>query len=244
VKAILPNTGDKPEFVRRGFESIADRYDLLNDMMTLGWHRRWKREAVEKLRLQEGMTLLDLCAGTGDLAYRAARRIGERGRVVALDFAPAMMNAGRKRASVEFRRRVFWTAGDAGALPFAADVFDGAVIGFGLRNVVSLETTLREVRRVLKPAAFLVSLDTAGTEWKALMPIYRWYMARIVPRLGKILAGSEEMYGYLSASATAFHDPKTLCSLFQQCGFRETGYAYRPRLLGGAALVWGRKGET
>jgi len=236
---LLPDLESKPGFVRRGFDDIAPQYDRLNDLMTAGLHRRWKREAVRRLNIRLGMRILDLCAGTGDLAYRASSLNGEKGLTAALDFSWKMMSVGKTRNPKA--NSIEWIGGDAENLPFLDASFDGAASGFGLRNVKSVETALREVRRVLKPGAIFVSLDTAGTEWPILAPFHRFHMKRIVPLLGEWFAQSRSMYSYLTASAEAFPPPQELQSLLDRCGFRDTGYAYRPRFLGGAALVWGRR---
>lgn len=240
----LPDPDAKPEFVRRGFDSIAAQYDLLNDLMTAGLHRRWKGEVVKRLSLRPGMIVLDFCSGTGDLAMRAVQAVHPGGHVAALDFSPRMMAEGRKRTShLEIGQALSWIGGDASKLPFLTGSFDGAMVGFGLRNVASIETVLYEVYRVLRPGAWFVNLDTAETEWRALAPFYRLYMNWIVPALGKIFAGSKEMYVYLSSSAAAFQTPKELEKMLQKTGYVETGFAYRPRFIGGAALVWGKKPE-
>lgn len=239
---ITPET--KPVFVRRGFDSIAARYDLLNDLMTGGLHRRWKREAIQRLFLRPGMRVLDFCSGTGDLAMRAAAEIHPGGQVIALDFSPGMMAEGRKRTQVlESTQTLSWIGGDASRMPFLNDSFDGAIVGFGLRNVASIEIVLQDVFRVLRPGAWFVTLDTAEAEWRVILPLFRFYMNWIVPFLGKLFAGSKGMYAYLSSSAAAFQKPDELARMLQQSGFSETGYAFRPRILGGAALVWGKKPE-
>lgn len=238
----LPDAKSKPQFVQEGFNSIAPRYDLLNDLMTGGLHRRWKNEAVRRLELRPGMRILDLCSGTGDLAARAVWSMQGDIHVTALDFSTGMMQAGRRRWSEEpHRSRMSWTCADAGKLPFRDRVFDGALVGFGLRNVVSMDQTFQEVFRTLKPGAIFLSLDTAGSEWPSLQGIQRFYMNRVVPLMGALLAGSRKMYSYLSASAEAFTPPQELEALFKRHGYIDTGYAYRPRVIGGAALVWGRK---
>ncbi len=240
----LPDRESKADYIRRGFDSIAKRYDLLNDLMTAGLHRRWKREAATRLSLPPDGLVLDLCAGTGDLAFRAVRTLSGRGHAVALDFSREMMRVGQQRASSRDQERascVSWLCGDAGKLPFADRTFDGAMVGFGLRNVTSIEKTLDEVIRVIKPGGTFVSLDTAGSEIKAFAPLYAFQMNWIVPVLGKWLAGSKEMYSYLTVSAAAFSTPHELCQSFERAGFDETGFTFRPRLIGGAALVWGKR---
>lgn len=232
-------TEPKAIYVRDGFNAIARRYDQLNDWMTFGLHRGWKREAARRLGCRAGDRILDLCSGTGDLALRASACVGSQGAVVALDFAQEMMRLGAQRAPKQ--SPIVWLRGDAQHLPFQDNRFDGALVGFGLRNVISIESALSETLRVLKPGAMLVNLDTAEAEWKPLRPLHRLYMSRIVPLLGRFLAGSEEMYGYLASSAAAFDAPQILRERFEACGFVETGFVYRPRFIGGAALVWGRK---
>jgi demethylmenaquinone methyltransferase/2-methoxy-6-polyprenyl-1,4-benzoquinol methylase len=242
MKNTLPPTEQKAEFVKQGFNEIAARYDLLNDVMTLGLHRHWKAEAIERLNLQPGMHLLDLCAGTGDLSFRAAARLNHDCEIVALDFSSDMMAQGRQRMeSQEGRECIQWLCADAESLPFQEQSFDGAVVGFGLRNVTHLDTTLAEVLRVLKPGAMFVSLDTAAAEWKALQPFYQVHMRIVVPLLGALLARSRQMYSYLTASAETFSTPPDLARHLEQAGFHETGYTYRPRFIGGAALVWGKR---
>lgn len=234
----LPDLKDKPQFVQKGFDEIAPRYDLLNDIMTFGMHRGWKRSAVLLANVPPHGKVLDLCAGTGDLSFRAAMTPAN---VVALDFSQQMMAAGKKRSAANGNVAISWIGGDACRLPLPDNTFDAALVGFGLRNVVSIEQTLAEVLRVLKPGARFVNLDTANTEWKIFAPFYRLYMMRIVPMIGKMLTGSDTMYQYLSDSAQAFHQPQDLRRLFDQAGFINTGCRYCPRFIGGAALVWGEK---
>lgn len=232
---------DKSRFVLKGFNGIAGRYDRLNDAMTLGLHRMWKRAAARLLNAAPGGRVLDLCSGTGDLARRAAALVGRDGFVAALDFSPGMMQAGRGRTVAGEAAPVAWIQGDACELPFADHSFGGALVGFGLRNVTSIERALDETLRVLKPGARLVNLDTAGAEWRIFEPALRFHMNAVVPRLGRWLAGSEGMYQYLSDSAGAFHPPDRLEAVFAGRGFVNTGHRHCPRAVGGAALVWGEK---
>jgi demethylmenaquinone methyltransferase/2-methoxy-6-polyprenyl-1,4-benzoquinol methylase len=235
----LPDQESKPAYVREGFNTIANHYDRLNDLMTLGLHRRWKKGVIRCLRLQPGMTILDLCAGTGDLA-RYAVSYDPAAQVCALDFSWEMMKQGLCRHPGP-SHAVTWINGDAMHLPFASATFDRAMVGFGLRNVAHLDQTLSEILRVLKPGGRFVSLDTAAVRWKCLLPFWSLYMEYWVPLLGKLLARSQGMYGYLSASSSHFLQPGPLSEAFQHNGFIQTGYTYQPRWLGGAALVWGDK---
>ncbi len=229
----------KATYVRQGFDQIALRYDCMNDLMTLGMHRRWKTEVIQKLHIQPGVRILDLCSGTGDLAYQAMRQLNQEGFFVALDFAPIMLDVGRKKQNRN--PNLHWVQGDAQILPFSSHVFDAAMVGFGLRNVDSIEMTLSEVFRVLKPGAWFVSLDTAASEWRIFNPFYRFYMRYAIPLLGHWFAGDRDMYSYLNSSSETFLSPSELTTRMRQCGYHQTGYKYRPRLLGGAALVWGQR---
>lgn len=227
----------KAQFVQQGFDAIAPHYDILNDIMTFGLHRSWKRSAARLLRCQPGARILDLCSGTGDLA-RTASRMAPESRIAAMDFSLGMMAHGRARTQ---GLAVDWSGADATNLPFLDESFDGAMVGFGLRNVASIEATLREAYRVLKPGARLVNLDTAGAEIAFLDPLLRLHMNIMVPLLGTLLAGSHSMYKYLATSAAGFETPQQLKDLFEECGFVNVGYRYCPRGVGGAALVWGER---
>ncbi len=240
VSKNLPQKQSKADYVRVGFDRIAARYDFMNDLMTFGLHRRWKREVVRRLDVQAGGRILDICAGTGDLSFAAASEVNN-GLVTALDFSPEMIAIGVQRSRKAHQHNIVWMKGDAMHLPFKDNSFDGATVGFGLRNVISIEDTLKEVHRVLKTGGMFINLDTASSEWNVIQPFYRLYMNKIVPYLGKLFTGSQDMYAYLSTSAGAFHTPEELCSLFEQCGFVHAGFTYRPRILGGTAIVWGEK---
>lgn len=238
----VPDPTRKREYVQTGFNRIAVHYNRLNDVMTAGMHRRWKDEAVRMLGCRPGQRILDVCSGTGDLALRAQRAVGTSGQVIAFDFSWQMMQCGRDDLGKNHpEAALHWMCGDAEHLPFADQSFDGALVGFGLRNLVSMETGLREIGRVLKPGARLVNLDTAPAEWTMLQPMYSLYMNQIVPRIGAWITGAGDMYTYLASSAAAFDPPQELQQRFGECGYVNTGFAFRPRVVGGAALVWGER---
>ncbi|MBD3265174.1 ubiquinone/menaquinone biosynthesis methyltransferase [bacterium] len=236
MKTYPPN--NKPAYVRHGFASIADRYDLLNDLMTLGMHRGWKRETIRRLDLSGEMCILDLCAGTGDLAFQIVK-CQPKTFVVAVDFSREMMQRGKEKSRMA--NLIAWLEGDALTLPFPDQTFHGITVGFGLRNLSDLDAGLQEILRVLKPRGKLVSLDTAQAEYNIFQPFWRMYMHGWIPLLGKWMADSKEMYTYLTSSSEAFFQPRPLCDKMKQAGFSHTGYTYKPKGIGGAAIVWGQK---
>ena len=238
------DSSSKPVFVRNGFNAIASRYDLLNDLMTFGMHRQWKSSVIQKLSLHDDMRILDLCAGTGDLTFQAVRH-NPSISVYALDFSSEMMAKGLERENHlpdKKRTSIHWISGDAMHLPFQDASFDGAMVGFGLRNVADISQTLDEIKRVLKPGSMFVSLDTA-IPLPLFRPFYYAYMNFWVPLLGHFLVNSKTMYGYLTSSSYNFLQPGLLAQKLLEHGFQETGYAIRPRWVGGAAIVWGKKPE-
>lgn len=199
-----------PEGVRAMFDRIAPVYDLMNRVMTAGLDRRWRRMTA-RAAVRPGDRVLDACCGTGDLAL-ACERAG--GRVVGLDFSPAMLaRARRKSSSVE------WVEGDLLALPFPAGAFDVATVGFGIRNVADLEQALRELRRVLAPGGRLAILEITPPRGP-LAPFYRLWLQRLVPLLGALARGGGA-YTYLPASVRRFPDAPALAGLIEAAGFAD-----------------------
>jgi demethylmenaquinone methyltransferase/2-methoxy-6-polyprenyl-1,4-benzoquinol methylase len=222
--------------VRRVFSEIAPRYDLLNHVLSLNIDRRWRKAAVEHLgweRVPEG-TYLDACAGTYELALALAGREGFRGRVVATDFAHPMLAQG---ASKIVRAPVAPVCADSLELPFPDAAFDGATVGFGVRNLADVRTGLAELRRVLRPGGRLVVLEFTEPPNRVVRAGYLFYFRRILPVVGRLVSGHQWAYTYLPESVKEFPGPKELGSLFEQVGFRDVGW----RLLTGgiAALHWG-----
>jgi demethylmenaquinone methyltransferase/2-methoxy-6-polyprenyl-1,4-benzoquinol methylase len=222
--------------VRRVFSEIAPRYDLLNHVLSLNIDRRWRKAAVEHLGWEgvpEG-TYLDACAGTYELALALAGREGFRGRVVAADFAHPMLAQG---ASKIVRAPVAPVCADSLELPFPDAAFDGATVGFGVRNLADVRTGLAELRRVLRPGGRLVVLEFTEPPNRVVRAGYLFYFRRILPVVGRLVSGHQWAYTYLPESVKEFPGPKELGSLFEQVGFRDVGW----RLLTGgiAALHWG-----
>ena len=180
---------EKTRRVRGVFESVATNYDLMNDLMSGGLHRAWKRFAVEASGIRAGASVLDVAGGTADLARLFAERAGETGRVVLTDINGAMLSVGRDRMLNEGKLLPAVQC-DAEALPFAARSFDCVSIAFGLRNVTRKDAALAEMRRVLKPGGVALILEFSRI-WEPLRPAYDWYSFNVLPRLGRLVAGSE-----------------------------------------------------
>jgi demethylmenaquinone methyltransferase/2-methoxy-6-polyprenyl-1,4-benzoquinol methylase len=210
---------DKAQRVRGVFDSVAGRYDLMNDLMSVGLHRLWKRFAVNATGVREGMRVLDLAGGTGDLARLFADRVGASGEVVLTDINGAMLAFGRDRL-LDRGRVVPVVQCDAEKLPFPDARFDCVSIAFGLRNVTHKERALAEMVRVLKPGGVAVVLEFSRV-WAPLRPAYDWYSFNVLPWLGKMVAGDEASYRYLAESIRTHPDQASLKSLMEQAGFEQ-----------------------
>ncbi len=236
----LPTPGDKGRYVRDMFTAIAPRYDLLNHLLSLNADRRWRREAVRLLGWERrpGGRYLDVCAGTLDLAVELARRPAFSGLVVGADFAPEMLRHGAGKAGTS---RIVPAAADTLALPVADASFDGAMVGFGVRNLADLDGGLAEMLRVLRPGARAVILEFTTPPWAPLRALYLFYFRYVLPVLGGIISGHPSAYRYLPASVGEFPEPRALQARMERVGFRGCGF----RLLTGgiAAIHWGEKTE-
>jgi demethylmenaquinone methyltransferase / 2-methoxy-6-polyprenyl-1,4-benzoquinol methylase len=208
---------EKSRRVRGVFDSVAGKYDLMNDLMSAGFHRLWKRFAVEATRIAPGMRVLDLAGGTGDLARLFAERVGPSGEVVLTDINGAMLAAGRDRLT-NVGRLVPVVQCDAEKLPFPDAQFDRVSIAFGLRNVTHKEAALAEMRRVLKPGGIAAVLEFSRI-WAPLAPAYDWYSFNVLPRLGRVVAGDEASYRYLAESIRMHPDQVALTAMMEQAGF-------------------------
>jgi len=208
---------EKAQRVRGVFESVAGKYDLMNDLMSLGLHRVWKRFAVNATGVRVGMRVLDLAGGTGDLARLFAERVGPGGEVVLTDINGAMLALGRDRM-VNAGRLVPAVQCDAEKLPFASGRFDCVSIAFGLRNVTRKEQALAEMVRVLKPGGVAAVLEFSRV-YAPLAPAYDWYSFNVLPRLGRLVAGDDASYRYLAESIRMHPDQAALKALMEQAGF-------------------------
>jgi demethylmenaquinone methyltransferase/2-methoxy-6-polyprenyl-1,4-benzoquinol methylase len=209
--------GDKARRVRGVFDSVATRYDLMNDLMSAGLHRIWKRFAVNATGVRAGMRVLDLAGGTGDLARLFADRVGPGGEVVLTDINREMLAVGRDRL-LDLGLALPVLQCDAEKLPFPGGRFDCVSIAFGLRNVTHKEAALAEMRRVIKPGGVAAVLEFSKV-WQPLAPAYDWYSFNVIPRIGRLVAGDDASYRYLAESIRMHPDQATLQRMMEQAGF-------------------------
>jgi demethylmenaquinone methyltransferase/2-methoxy-6-polyprenyl-1,4-benzoquinol methylase len=208
---------DKARRVRGVFDSVASRYDLMNDVLSFGMHRLWKGYAVAVAGARPGMSVLDIAGGTGDLARRFAEAVGERGRVVLTDINETMLRTGRDRL-LDRGQAMPAVACDAERLPFADASFDLVSVAFGLRNMTHKEAALAEMARVLRPGGKLLVLEFSRPA-AALRRPYDWYSFHVMPRLGGWIAADADSYRYLAESIRMHPDQETLKAMMQGCGF-------------------------
>jgi len=217
--------GDKKARVRGVFDSVAPRYDLMNDVMSGGLHRLWKRFTLAKTGLRPGQQALDVAAGSGDLAAGLARQVGKTGRVVVTDINAAMLAEGRDRLlNAGLAGNVEYVLADAENLPFPDGSFHCVTMGFGLRNVTDKDAALRSLYRVLKPGGRLLVLEFSKAQLGPLAPLYDAYSFQVLPRLGQLLAGDAESYRYLAESIRKHPDQDTLKAMMQNAGFERCEY--------------------
>ncbi len=213
---------EKASRVAKVFESVAGRYDVMNDLMSAGLHRMWKRFALTLSGVQEGDRVLDVASGTGDLAKLFTQRVGPLGKVVMTDINAAMLRRGRDRM-IDGGSVVPALQCDAERLPFAEGVFDCVSIAFGLRNVTHKDRALREMHRVLRPGGRLLVLEFSRV-WKPLQAAYDLYSFQILPRLGQWVAKDAESYRYLAESIRMHPDQDTLKIMMEEAGLQRVQY--------------------
>jgi len=219
------NVGEKQSKVAEVFHSVAAKYDIMNDVMSFGVHRLWKRFAIDCSGVRPGQKVLDLAGGTGDLTAKFSRIVGSTGQVVLADINDSMLKVGRdKLRDLGVVSNVQYVQANAQALPFADNTFDLITIAFGLRNVTDKDEALRSMYRVLKPGGRLLVLEFSKPSNQLLTKAYDIYSFNLLPKIGKIIADDSESYQYLAESIRMHPDQDTLLSMMDNAGFEQTQY--------------------
>ncbi len=216
---------EKARRVGQVFSSVADRYDLMNDLMSLGIHRLWKRFMLSQTGLKAGQMALDVAGGTGDITRGLAKQVGANGRVLLTDINASMLEKGRRRmVDAGVAGNVDYVQADAEHLPFPVNSFDCITIAFGLRNVTRKDTALASMYRVLKPGGRLLILEFSRPTAPGLKPVYDFYSFKVLPQIGKWVARDEASYRYLAESIRVHPDQETLKSMMQTASFERCSY--------------------
>ncbi|WP_455234968.1 bifunctional demethylmenaquinone methyltransferase/2-methoxy-6-polyprenyl-1,4-benzoquinol methylase UbiE [Thiogranum longum] len=216
---------EKQRRVAGVFDSVADKYDVMNDLMSLGIHRLWKRFAVEQSGARPGQSILDLAGGTGDLAARLSRIVGPEGRVVIGDINASMLNNGRERLLDQgIAGNLCFVQANAESLPFPDSSFDCITMAFGLRNVTDKQKALDSMFQILKPGGRVLVLEFSKPVAPGLKSIYDLYSFKVLPLMGRVIAGDEESYRYLAESIRMHPDQDTLKSMMERAGFEDCDY--------------------
>lgn len=216
---------EKVSLVANVFHSVAAKYDIMNDVMSLGIHRLWKRFTLDCSGVRPGQHVLDLAGGTGDIAALFSRRVGPSGKVVLADINESMLNVGRdKLRDLGLINNIEFVQANAEALPFADNSFDIISIGFGLRNVTDKAAALKSMFRVLKPGGRLLVLEFSKPEQQWLSKVYDMYSFKLLPVMGQLIANDKESYQYLAESIRMHPDQETLKAMMVEAGFAEVSY--------------------
>jgi len=216
---------DKVNKVAGVFHSVASKYDVMNDLMSFGIHRVWKRYTIEMSGVRHGHNVLDLAGGTGDLAAKFARIVGQDGSVTVADINDSMLKVGRERLTDKgIAGNVQYVQANAECLPFPDNHFDAITIAFGLRNVTDKDAALRSMYRVLKPGAPLLVLEFSKPESALLSKVYDTYSFKLLPVMGKVIADDPDSYRYLAESIRMHPDQETLKDMMIDAGFEKAEY--------------------
>ena len=216
---------EKADRVRRHFDAVARKYDLMNTVLSLGIHYLWKHAGIAMLDLKPGERVLDVCGGTGDLSILADRKVGPEGRVVLCDINREMMVAGRGKSTHRSRRRrIGFVQGDAERIPFPDGTFDAVMVGYAIRNITHMVRAFREMRRVLRPGGRFLCLEFSKPVWPWFRVLYDFYSFRIMPTLGQAFVGDRTAYTCLPETIRQFLLPDELAAVLEEVGFSEVRY--------------------
>lgn len=226
---------DKSNLVKKIFENVSDRYDLMNDFMSLGIHRVWKKSMLDWLAPRRGQSLIDVAGGTGDIAFNFIKRAKTGANATILDLTESMMIEGKKKTiDLPEESQINWVCGDAMRMPFSDSTFDVYTISFGIRNVTNISKTLSEAYRVLKPGGRLMILEFSSVNNDLISWIYDKYSFNIIPKLGEFVSNDRESYQYLVESIRKFPNQEKFSEMIINEGFRKV--KYRDLTFGIAAL--------
>ena len=228
----LVSPEEKTRRVGGVFSSVARRYDVMNDLMSGGMHRLWKDRFVHRVKPRPGETILDMAGGTGDIAFKMAKRGAQ---VTVADINPDMLGVGEERARVRGIEGLVWAVENAETLSFADLTFDAYTIAFGIRNVTDIPAALREAHRVLRRGGRFFVLEFSTSEWPGFGEAYALYADKVIPKVGKAVAGDEESYRYLVESIRRFPKPDAFRAMIADAGFAN---AKVEPMLGGLVCIW------
>jgi demethylmenaquinone methyltransferase/2-methoxy-6-polyprenyl-1,4-benzoquinol methylase len=215
----------KERRVKTYFRKIAPQYDLVNTLVSFGFHHHWRKFTVKKADLRPGQQVLDICCGTGLITKDLAEKVSPDGNVVGLDLSPSMLAvADQNLADSPWRHRIRLVEGNALSLPFADNSFDRAVIGYGLRNVSDMRQALRELFRVLKPEGKAIALELATPPYPVFKQLHYLYTSLILPLVGSFLTGNKDPYLYLYRSVQVYPDPQQVAAVFREFGFTQVHF--------------------
>ncbi len=231
---ILPES-EKANRVRRHFNEVAPKYDLMNTLLSMGIHYLWKYKAIRMMGLKPGHTVLDMCGGTGDLSVMAKKIAGPKTKVFLCDINREMMKAGRKKSTNHrYRKKITYIQGDAEAIPFRDNFFDAVMVGFAIRNITHMKQSFKEMQRVLKPGGRFMCLEFSKPVCPWFRVLYDFYSFHIMPALGGFITGSKTAYTCLPETIRLFLMPDELAKILEEAGFRNVKYKL---LTNGIAVV-------
>ncbi len=228
----LVSPGEKTRRVGRVFSSVARRYDLMNDLMSGGLHRRWKDRFVARVKPRAGESILDMAGGTGDIAFRMA---AHGAHVTVADINADMLSVGMERAKARKLEGLSWKRENAESLTFGDSLFDAYTVAFGIRNVTDIPAALAEAHRVLKHGGRFFCLEFSTSDWPGFAEVYERYADAVIPRIGKIVARDEDSYRYLVESIRRFPAPEKFREMIADAGFAQTR---AEPIFGGLVCIW------